>query len=164
MNVPARADVPSSHTVALGRPSVAGVPGLCTQSYTFDTQCSSGVVAFSPTVCTSYADNSQRLPIAVGQPGLSAFSRVDAPQNRPIAVDPAVQYAVCTPASADNVRPTITAHTAPLQSPSVHSRQRLAYDYIQPDTGLGAPTHAAPAIHSGYIRPQTSDTHTHTFK
>ena len=122
----------------------------------------SNVTQPSAVYAASYADNSQRLPIAVGQPGLSAFSRVDAPQNRPIAVDPTVQYVICTSASADNVWPTVTAHTAPLQSPSVHWRKRFAYDYIQPETGLGAPTHAAPAVRSGYIRPQTSDTHTHT--
>jgi len=105
--------------------------------------------------------------IAFEQPGFSAFSRVDVHHSRPAVADSTVQYAVCTllpSATADHVRPTITAQTAPLQSPSVHSRQRFAYDYVQPDTGLGAPTHAAPAIHSGYIRPQTSDTHTHTFK
>ena len=120
--------------------------------------------AYPPPVGTLYADRIQPQPIAVGQPGRSAFSRVDAPQNQPIAVDPAVQYAICTLASADHVRPTVTAHMAPLQSPAVHWRKRLAYDYVQPDTGLGAPTHAAPAIHSGYIRPQISDTHTHTLK
>jgi len=122
----------------------------------------SNVTQPSAVYAASYADNSQRLPIAVGQPGLSAFSRVDTPQNRPIAVDSTVQYAVCTSATADNVRPTVTAHPPPLPSPSVHWRKRFAYDYIQPDTGLGAPTHAAPAFHSGYIRPRTSDTHTHT--
>ena len=110
----------------------------------------------------TYADYSQHLPIAVGEPGLSAFSRVDALQNQPIAVDPTVQYVVSRSASADNVRPTVIPHIAPLQSPSIHWRKQFAYDYIQPDTGLGASTHAAPAVHSGYIRPQTSDTHTHT--
>ena len=58
---------------------------------------------------SSYADNSQRLPIVVEQAGFFAFSRVDVP----------------------------TAHPAPLQSPSVHWRKRLACDYVQPHTGLG---------------------------
>jgi len=89
--------------------------------------------------------------ITFGQPGLSAFSRVDALQNQPIAVDPAVQYTVGT---------SVSNSSAPLQSPSVHWRKQLVYDYVQPDTALGAPTHVAPAIHSGYIRPQISDTHT----
>jgi len=110
----------------------------------------------------SYADNSQRLPIAVEQPGFSAFSRVDVQHSRPAIADSTVQYAICTSATADHVRPIVTAYTAPLQSPPVHWRKRFAYDYVQPDTGLGAPTYAAPAFHSGYIRPQTSDTHTLT--
>jgi len=91
--------------------------------------------------------------IAVEQPGLSAFSRVDVHHSRPAVADPTVQYTVGT---------SVGTSMALLQSPpSVHWRKRLAYDYVQPDTGLGAPIHAAPAIHSGYIRPQISDTHTH---
>jgi len=124
----------------------------------------------------SYTENSQRVPIAAEQPDLSAFSRVDALQKLPIAVEQAgfsdfsrVDVHDSRPAVtdstvhyADYVRPTDTAYTAPLQSPSVHWRKRFAYDYIQPDTGMGASTHTAPTIHSGYIRPHTSDTHTHT--
>jgi len=106
----------------------------------------------------SYTNDSQRLPIAVEQAGLSAFSRVDVHRSRPAAADSTIQYDICTSATADRVRPTVTAHLPPLPSPSVHWSKRFAYDYIQPDTGLGAPTHTAPAIHSGYIRPQTSDT------
>ena len=98
----------------------------------------------------SYTDDSQRVPIAVEQADFSAFSRVD---SRPAAADSTVHY-------AEFVRPTDTAHIAPLQSPSVHWRKRFAYDYVQPDSGLGAPTHVAPAIHSGHIEPQSSDTHT----
>ena len=93
-----------------GQSNVTDMTNLYAQSYTFDAQHSSGLVAldrnmaythsssmvaFHPTVCTSYADNSQRLPIAV---------------------DPTVQYAVCTSAIADNVWPTVTAHPAPLHA------------------------------------------------
>jgi len=107
----------------------------------------------------SYTEDSQRVPIAVEQAGFSAFSRVD--DSRSAVADSAIQYTICTAASADGVRPIVTAHTPSLPSPSFHWRKRFAYDYIQPDTGLGASTHTAPAVHSGYIRPQTSDTHTH---
>jgi len=162
INVPTHVNAPLSQAIAFGQSNVTQPSALYAASYASDLN-SSTMVAFPPIVCTSYADNSQSLPIAVGQPGLSAFSRVDALQNRPIAVDPTVQYVVCTSASADNVWPTVTTHPAPVQSPSVHWRKQFAYEYIQPDTGLGAPTHAAPAVHYGYIRPQTSDTHTHTF-
>jgi len=147
-NVPTHINVPLSQAVTLGQSNV--------------TQPS--MVAFPPSVCTSYVDNSQRLPIAVDQPRFSAFSRTDVHHSRPAVADSTVQYAICTSATADHVRPTVTAQTATLQSPSVHWRKQLAYDYVQPDTGLSAPIHAAPAIHSGYIRPQTSDTHTHTSK
>jgi len=140
-NVPTHVNVPLSQAIALGQSNVTDVPNLYAASYASDLN-SSGIVAFPPTVYTSYADNSQRLPIVVEQPGFSTFSRVDVHHSRPAVAD--------------------SAHTAPLQSPSVHWRKRLAYDYIQPDTGLGAPIHAAPAVHSGYIRPQTSDTHTHS--
>ena len=129
--MPTHVNAPLS--IALGQSNITDVPNLYAASYASNLH-SSGVVAFPPPVCTSYADHVQPQPIAVEQPAFSAFSRVDVP----------------------------TAHTEPLQSPSVHWRKRLAYDYVQPDTGLGASTHAAPAIHSGYIRPQTSDTHTHT--
>ena len=110
----------------------------------------------------SYTEDSQRVPIAVEQAGFSAFSCMDVHDSRPAVADSGKHYTICTPASADGVRPTVIAHPPPLPSPSVHWRKRFAYDYIQPDTGLGASTHAAPAIHSGYIRPQISDTHTHT--
>jgi len=152
-----------SQPVALGQSNIADVPNLYAASYTSNLR-SSSVGAFHPAVCTSYADHIQPQPIAVEQPRFSAFSRVDVHHSRPPVTDSTVQYAVCTSlpsATADCVRPTVTAQTASLQSPSVHWRKRLAYDYIQSDTGLGAPIHAAPAIHSGYIRPQTSDTHTH---
>jgi len=98
----------------------------------------------------SYTDDSQPVPIAVEQAGLPNFSRVD--DSRPAVADSAVHY-------AEFVRPTSTAHTAPLQSPSVHWRKRFAYEYVQPDTRIGASIHAAPAIHPGYSEPQTSDTH-----
>jgi len=144
VNVPTHTNVPT-HAIPLGQSNVTDVPNLYAASHASDVD-SSSLVAIQPTVCTSYADISQRLPIVV---------------ERPIAVDSTVQYVVSTSATADYVRPTVTAHAAPLQSPSIHWRKRFAYDYIQPDTGLGAPTRAAPAIHSGNIRPQTSDTHTH---
>ena len=54
-----------------------------------------------------------------------AFSRVDVHHSRPAVADSTVQCDVCTllpSATADHVRPTVTAHTAPLQSPSVHWR------------------------------------------
>jgi len=102
---------------------------------------------------TPYSSAPLSQAIAFDQPGFSAFSRVDVHHSRPAVADSTVQYTVGT---------SVSTTSAPLQSPSVHWRKRLAYDYIQPDTGLGAPTHVAPAIHSGYIRPQTSDTHTHT--
>jgi len=151
-NVPTHMNVPLSQAIALGQSNVTQPSALYAASYTFDLN-SPSMVAFPPPVCTSHVDNSQRLSIAVEQPG------TDVPYSRSTTT---VQYVVCTSASADNVRPTVTAHTVPLQSPSVHWRKQLAYDYVQPDTGLGAPIHAAPAIHSGYIRPQISDTHTHT--
>ena len=71
---------------------------LYAASYASDLH-SLSMVAFQPIVRSSYADNSQRLPIAVEQASFSAFSRIDVP----------------------------TAHLAPLQSPSVHWRKRLAY-------------------------------------
>jgi len=110
----------------------------------------------------SYTEDSQRVPIAVEQAGFSAFSCMDVHDSQPAVADSVKQYTICTSASADGGRPIVTAHPPPLPSPSVHWRKRFAYDYIQPDTGLGAPTHAAPAVHFGCIRPQTSDTHTHT--
>jgi len=146
-NVPTHVNVPLSQAIALGQSNVTQPSALYAASYSSDLN-SSSMVAFPPTVCTWDVDNSQRLPIVVEQPGFSAFSRTDVPYSRSTTV----QYTVDT---------SVSTSTAPLQSPSVHWRKRLAYDYIQPDTGLGAPTHAAPAVHSGYIRPQTSDTHTH---
>jgi len=150
INVPTHVSAPLSQAIAFGQSNVTQPSALYAVSYASDLH-SSSMVAFPPSVCTSYVDNSQRLPIAVEQPGFSAFSRTDVPYSRSTTV----HYTVGT---------SVGTSIAPLQSPSVHWRKRLAYDYIQPDTGLGAPTHAAPAIHSGYIRPQTSDTHTHTFK
>ena len=89
----------------------------------------------------SYTENSQRVPIGAEQPDLSAFSRVDALQKLPIAVEQAgfsdfsrVDVHDSRPAVtdstvhyADYVRPTDTAYTAPLQSPSVHWRKRFAF-------------------------------------
>ena len=110
----------------------------------------------------SYTEDSQRVPIAVEQAGFSAFSCTDVHDSQPAVADSVKQYTICISASADGGRPIVTAHQPPLPSPSVHWRKRFAYDYVQPDTGLGAPIHAAPAIHSDYIRPQISDTHTQT--
>ena len=141
---------PLSQSIALGQSNVTQPSALYAGSYTSDLLYSSGLVALNPNIArSSYADNSQRLPIAVEQPGFSAFSRVDVHHSRPAVADSTVQYAVCTSlpsATADNVRPTVTAHPALLQSPSIHWRKRLAYDYVQPDTGPGAPTHAAPPL------------------
>jgi len=131
---------PLSQAIAFGQSNVTDVPSLYAQSYTFDAPCSSSMVEFHPTVCTSYADNSQRLPIAVEQPVFSAFSRV----SRPAIVD----TTVCT---------SVTTSTAPLPSPSIHWKKRFSYYYVQPDTGPSAPTHAAPTIWSGYMGPQTSN-------
>ena len=163
----------STSKASLSRPTGPGQLNVTdAHSYTFDLPCSSSSVTLYSDVNyarPSYADNSQRLPIAVGQPGLSAFSRVDVTQSRPVTVDPIVQYAVCTSASsaaADYLRPNVTAPSAPLPSPSIHWKKRLSYDYVPPDTVAGAPIQAAPATQSVYIRPQTSvtytDTHTHT--
>jgi len=167
INTSPYSSAPLSQPIALGQSNVTQPSALYAASYTSDLH-SSGLIALNPNIArSSYVDNSQRLPIVVEQPGVSAFSRVDVHHSRPAVADSTVQCTVCTllpSATADHVRPTVTAHTAPLQSPLVHSTQRFPYDYIQPDTELGAPTHAAPAIHSGYIRPQTSDTHTHTLK
>jgi len=157
---------PLSQPIQLWQSNVTDGYALYTQSYTSDVTFSSGLDALDRNIAytrSSYVDNSQHLPIAVGQPGLSAFSRVDVPHSRPAIIDPTVQYAVCTSATADNVRPNVTAHPAPLQSPSIHWKKRLSYDYIPPDTATGAPTHAAPTTQSVYITPQPSDTHTHTY-
>jgi len=144
-------NAPLSQAIEFGQSNVTDVPNLYAQSYTFDAQPSSGLVALNPNIArSSYADNSQRLPIAIEQTGFSAFSRADVPYSRPTTV----QYTVGT---------SVTTSTAPLPSPSIHWRKRLAYDYVQPDTGPGAPIHAAPTTQSGYITPQTSDTQTHTF-
>jgi len=170
VNMSPYSSAPLSQPIQLGQSNVTNGNALYTQSYTSDLTYSSGLVALDRNIAytrSSYADNSQHLPIAVGQPGLSAFSRVDVPHSRPASVDPTVQYAVCTSvpsATADYVRPNVTVPSAPLQSPSIHVKKRLSYDYIPPDTAIGAPTHAAPATQSVYITPQTfltSDTHTH---
>ena len=138
-------NVPLSQAIALGQSIVTQPSALYAASYASDLH-SSGLIALNSNIArSSYVDNSQRLPIVVEQPG------TDVPYSRSTTV----QYTVGT---------LVGTSTAPLQSPSVHWRKQLAYDYVQPDTGLGAPTHAAPAIHSGYIRPQISDTHTHTLK
>jgi len=153
-------NAPLSQAIAFGQSNVTQPSALHAGSYTSNLN-SSGLVALHRNIArSSYADNSQRLPIAVDQHALSAFSRVDVPYSRPAIVDSTVQYAVCTSlpsAAADNERPTVTAHPALLQSPSIHWRKWLSSDYVQPDTGPGAPTHAAPATQSGYIRPQTSN-------
>ena len=103
--------MPLSQAITLGQSNVTDVPNLYAASYASDLN-SSGVVAFPPPVCTSYADNSQRLPIAVEQPGFSAFSRTDVPYSRSATV----RYTVGT---------SVGASLAPLQSPSVHWRKRL---------------------------------------
>ena len=150
-NVPTHVNAPMSQAVALGQLNVTDVPNLYAASYASNLN-SSGLIVLNPNIArSSYADHIQPQPIAVEQPACSTFSRTDVPYSQSATV----QYTVGT---------SVSTSIAPLQSPSVHWRKRLAYDYIQPDTGLGAPTHAAPAVHSGYIRPQTSDTHTHTFK
>ena len=153
---------------------IDSVPPLSTQRYANlpyygsapSSQPTVSTLAYAPTYVGapqwSYTENSQSLPIAVEQAGLSNFTHVDVQHSRPAVVDSTGQhYTICTPATTDAVRPIVTAHTAPLQSPSVHWRKRFAYDYIQPDAGMGASTHAAPAIHSGYVKPQTS-VHLHT--
>jgi len=91
---------------------------------------------------TPYSSAPLSQAIAFEQPGFSAFSRTDVPYSRSTTV----QYTVGT---------SVSTSIAPLQSPSVHWRKRLAYDYIQPDTGLGAPTHVAPR-HSLWLH-QTTD-------
>ena len=129
-----------------------------------------------PDIAYTRVDTIQRLPIAVEQPGSSAFSRVDVTQNRPVAVDPIVQYDVYTSANVDYLRlatsmpsqmaTSAVSSAAPLPSPSIHWKKRFSYDYIPPDTLAGAPIQAAPTTQSVYIGPQTSvsytDTHTHT--
>ena len=130
-------NAPLSQPIEFAQGNVTDVTALYAQSYTSDLTCSSGLVALDRDIAytrSSYADNSQPLPITVGQPGLSAFSRVDVTQSRPVAVDSTVQYAVCTSATADSVRPNVTTPSAPLQSPSIHWKKRLSYDYIPPDT------------------------------
>jgi len=94
-NVPTHVNAPLSQAIALGQSNVTQPSALYAASYTSDLN-SSGIVAFPPPVCTSYADNSQRLPIAVEQPGFSAFSRVDVHHSRPAVADSTVQCAVCT--------------------------------------------------------------------
>jgi len=162
VNIPAYSNAPP---IRPGQGNVTDASALYAHSYTSDLTRSSGLVALDRDIaytCSSYADNSQPLPIAVGQPGLSVFSHVDVPQSRPIAVDSTVQYAVCTSipsATADYIRPNVTTPPAPLQSPSLQWKKRLSYDYIPPDTLAGAPIQAAPTTQSVYIRPQTTHTH-----
>lgn len=137
VNMSPYSSAPLSQPIQLGQSNVTDARALYTQSYTSDLTYSSGLVALDRNIAytrSSYADNSQPLPITVGQPGLSAFSRVDVTQSRPVAVDSTVQYAVCTSATADSVRPNVTTPSAPLQSPSIHWKKRLSYDYIPPDT------------------------------
>jgi len=168
VNMSINSDASLSRPTGPGRSNVTDVTALYAHSYTFDLPSSSSLVTWEPDIAyarSSYADNSQPLPIAVEQPGLSAFSRVDVTQSRPVTVDPTVQYVVCTSvpsATADYLRPNATAPSAPLQSPSIHWKKRLSYDYIPPDTVAGAPIHVAPATQSVYIRPQTSVTYTDT--
>ena len=68
-------NAPLSQAIEFGQSNVTDVPNLYAQSYASDLN-SSSMVAFQPTVCTSYADNSQRLPIVVEQPGFSVFFHV----------------------------------------------------------------------------------------
>jgi len=152
VNTSSYGNAPLLQLIEHGQSNVTHASALYTQSYTSDLN-SSGLVALDQNIArSSYTDNSQRLPIAVDQPGFSAFSRVDVTHSRPVTVDSRVQYAVCTSA---------TTSTALLQSPSIHWRKWLSSDYIQPDTGPGATTHAVPATQSVYMGPQTSDTHTY---
>ena len=165
VNMSPYSSAPLSQPIQLGQSNATDTNALYAQSYISDLTCSSGLVALDRDIAytrSSYADNSQPLPIAVGQPGLSVFSHVDVPQSRPIAVDSTVQYAVCTSipsATADYIRPNVTTPPAPLQSPSLQWKKRLSYDYIPPDTLAGAPIQAAPTTQSVYIRPQTTHTH-----
>ena len=99
VNMSPYSSAPLSQPIQLGQSNVTDTNALYAQSYISDLTCSSGLVALDRDIAytrSSYADNSQPLPIAVGQPGLSAFSRVDVTQSRPVAVDSIVQYAACT--------------------------------------------------------------------
>ena len=101
-NVPPHVNVPLSQAIPLGQSNVTQPSALYAASYASDLN-SSSMVAFSPTVCTSCADNSQHLPIVVEQPGFSAFSRTDVSYSRSTTV----QYTVGT---------SVSTSTAPLQS------------------------------------------------
>jgi len=90
---------PLSQPIERGQSNVTEASALYARSYTSDLTYSSGLVALDRNFAytrSSYADHSQPLPIVVGQPGLSAFSRVGVTQSRPVAVDSIVQYAACT--------------------------------------------------------------------
>ena len=50
--------------------------------------------------CVHILVNGRPLLLELGQPGSSAFTRVDMSQSRPVAVDPALQYADYTSASS----------------------------------------------------------------
>jgi len=63
-NVPPHVNAPLSQTIALGQSNITQPSALYAASYTSNLNPSS-MVAFQPSVCTSQADNSQRLPIAV---------------------------------------------------------------------------------------------------
>jgi len=105
-------------------------------SYTFDStwvdKTSSSLITRHSDVSyarTSYVDSSQRLPIAVGQPGLSAFSRVDMIQSRPATIDPTActstssafaDYLRLTTSIPSRIAVSAASSAAPLQSPSIH--------------------------------------------
>jgi len=56
-NVPTNVNSPSSQAIALGQSNITDVPNLYAASYASNLN-SSSIVAFSPSVCTSYVDNS----------------------------------------------------------------------------------------------------------
>jgi len=130
-------------------------------SYTFDSIRSSRIVASDATVFTSCVDNSHRLPVAVGLPGSSAFTRIDITQSRPITVDPTIQYVDYTTVPSQ-IAVSAASSAAPLQSPSIHWKKRLSYDYIPLDTITVAPIQAAPASQSVHIRSQSAFTYSNT--
>ena len=66
VNTTLAGNAPPTLPIQLGQGNVTDVPNLYAQSYTFDAQHSSGLVALNPNIArSSYADNSQRLPIVV---------------------------------------------------------------------------------------------------
>jgi len=98
VNMSTNGDAPLSRPTGPRQLNVTDATALYAHSYTFDATCSSISVALDRDIAyarSSYADNSQPLPIAVGQPGLSAFSRVDVTQSRPVTVDPTTIRCLC---------------------------------------------------------------------